>query len=70
MKGEFNKINVDTTDELLDRILDVAAGIKKREDQMRRATRDLRARVAKCIEIGRWDSGIFIVDCDRFVISV
>ena len=44
------------TDELLARILDAAACIKKREDQLRRTTRDLRTRVAKCIEV---DGGIF-----------
>ena len=40
------------TDELLARILDDAACIKKREDQLRRKTRDLRTRVAKCSEVG------------------
>jgi hypothetical protein len=39
------------TDELLARILDAAASIKKREDQLRRTTRDLRTRVAKCTEV-------------------
>jgi hypothetical protein len=42
-------------DELLARILDAAARIKKREDQLRRTTRDLRTRVAKCTEV---DGGI------------
>jgi hypothetical protein len=36
--------------------LDAAARIKKRHDQLRRTTRDLRKRVAKCIEV---ESGIF-----------
>jgi hypothetical protein len=36
--------------------LDVAACIKTREDQLRRTTRDLRTRVAKCFEV---DGGIF-----------
>jgi hypothetical protein len=44
------------TDELLARILDAAAHINKREDQVRRRTRDLRTRVAKCTEVNR---GIF-----------
>jgi hypothetical protein len=44
------------TDELLARILYAAACIKKREDQLRRTTRDLRTRVAKCVEVY---SGIF-----------
>ena len=43
------------TDELLARILDAAAGIKKREDQLRRTTRELRTRVAKGTEV---DGGI------------
>jgi hypothetical protein len=43
------------TDEFLASILDAAACIKKREDQLRRTTRDLRTRVAKCTEL---DGGI------------
>ena len=43
---------VDTRDELFVSILDAAARIKKREDQLRRRRRDLRTRVAKCIEVG------------------
>jgi hypothetical protein len=43
------------TDELLARILDSAACIKKREDQLRRTARDLRTRVAKCTEV---DGGV------------
>ena len=46
---------VDTPDELLARILDAAGCIKIREDQLRRTARDLRTRVAKCIEV---DGGI------------
>jgi len=46
---------VDTPDQLLARVLDAAARIKKREDQLRRTTRDLRTRVAKCTEV---DGGI------------
>jgi hypothetical protein len=41
------KTTVDTPDEPLARILDAAACIKKREDQMRRTARDLRTRVAE-----------------------
>jgi hypothetical protein len=37
----------DKRGELLDRVFDDAACIKKREDQLRRTTRDLNARVAK-----------------------
>jgi hypothetical protein len=44
------------TDKLLARILDAAARMKKREDQLRQTTRDLRTRDAKCTEV---DGGIF-----------
>jgi len=37
-------------DELLVCILYAAANVKKREDQLRRTTRDLRKRFAKCTE--------------------
>jgi phage gpG-like protein len=47
---------VDTADELLADILDAAASIKKREDQLRRTARDLRTRVEKCFEV---DGGIY-----------
>jgi len=47
---------VDTRDELQSRVLDAAGRIKKSEDQLRRTTRDLSARVAKCVEA---DGGIF-----------
>jgi hypothetical protein len=43
---------VDKQDELLARILDAAASINKREDQLRRTTLDLRTRVAKCTDVG------------------
>jgi len=42
---------VDTRYELLARILDAAARVKKREDQLRRTTRDLRTRVANCAHV-------------------
>jgi hypothetical protein len=56
MKSEVYKTKVDTRDELLARILYAAARINKFEDQLRRTTRDLRTRVAKCTEV---DDGIF-----------
>jgi hypothetical protein len=55
MKGEVYKRKVDTPGELLARILDAIACIKKSEDQLRRTTRDLRTRAAKCAET---DGGI------------
>jgi hypothetical protein len=56
MKSEVYKREVDTQDEFLARVLDAAARIKKHEDQLRRKTRDIHTRVAKCIEV---DGGIF-----------
>jgi hypothetical protein len=71
MKNEvYNRKVEDTRDELLARILDAAACIRKREDQLRRTTRDLSTRDAKCIEV---DGGIFEhlwwVNCNNSVIS-
>jgi hypothetical protein len=57
LKGEVYKRKVDTREELIARILDAAAGVKKRQVQLRRTTRDIRTRVAKCIEAA--DGGIF-----------
>jgi hypothetical protein len=56
MKSEGYKRKVDARDELIARIFDASACIKKPEDQLRRSTRDLLTRVAKCIEV---DGGIF-----------
>jgi hypothetical protein len=56
MKSEIHRRMVDMQDELLARNLDAAARIKKREDQLRRITRDIRTQVAKRIEV---DGGIF-----------
>jgi hypothetical protein len=56
MKSEVYKRKVDTRDECLARSLDAAACVKKREDQLRRTTRDLCTRVAKRVEVG---GGIF-----------
>ena len=46
---------MDTRDELLARILGAAAGVKGREDQLRRTTRELQTRVAKGTDV---DGGI------------
>jgi hypothetical protein len=56
MKGKVYKRKVHTQDELLSRILNAVASIKKREDQLRQTTCDLCKRVAKPTEV---DSGIF-----------
>jgi hypothetical protein len=53
--SDVYKRKVDKQNELLARILHAAARIKKHEDQLRRTTRDLRTRVAKCTEV---DGGI------------
>jgi hypothetical protein len=42
LKSEVYKTKADTPDELLARILDAVGCINKREDQLRRTTRDLR----------------------------
>jgi len=51
MKSEDYKRNVDTPDELLSRILDAAAHIKKCEEQLGLTTQDLRTRVAEYTEV-------------------
>jgi hypothetical protein len=56
LKSEADKRSVDTPDKLLAGIFDAAARMEKREDQLRRTTRDLHTRAAKCIE---FDGGIF-----------
>jgi hypothetical protein len=45
-----------TWDELLGRIIDAIALMKERQDELRRATRHVLTRVAKCIDV---DGGIF-----------
>jgi hypothetical protein len=45
-----------TWDELLDRVMDAIARIKERQDKLRRATRHVLTRVAKCIHV---DGDIF-----------
>jgi hypothetical protein len=75
MKSEAKKREVDTWGELLARVLDAAARINKREDQLRRKTRDLRTRVAKCTEVDGeifktlvWTVTNLSFMCDKFVI--
>jgi len=55
MKSEVYKRKVDTADELLASILDVAGCAKGGGDQLRRTTRHIDKRVAKCVEV---DGGI------------
>jgi hypothetical protein len=56
MKSEVYRREVDTWDELLYRIMDAIARIKEGQDELRRATRHVLTRVAKCIDV---DGGIF-----------
>jgi hypothetical protein len=65
MKSEVYSSKLNRQEELLALILDAAARIKKLEDQLRRTTRDLRTRVANWV-----DFRTFIVNCNKFVISV
>jgi hypothetical protein len=57
MKSEVYKGKVNTSDELVARIMNSAAIIKQgRQHNLRRATRTITKRVEKCIEV---DGGIF-----------
>jgi hypothetical protein len=56
MKSEVYRRKADTWDELLHRITDAIARIKERQDELRRATRHVLTRVAKCIDV---NGGIF-----------
>jgi hypothetical protein len=52
IKSEVYKENVNTRDELVDRIMNSAVLIKQeRQDDLRRATRTVAKRVEKCIEL-------------------
>jgi hypothetical protein len=51
MKGEVYIKKVDIRDELLARILDAAARIKKRQDPFRRKTRDLRTQLQNALRL-------------------
>jgi hypothetical protein len=61
VKSEVYKRQVDSCDELLSRISDAAACMKKRDEEFGLATRDLRTRVAKCVEV---DGGISNICCE------
>ena len=56
LKDEVYKDKVNTRDELIVRIMNTAALIKERQDDLRRATRSTVKRIRKCIEVG---GGIF-----------
>ena len=50
--------------------MDAAATIKTREAQLCQTTRHLRTKVAKFFEVDRGDFPTFIVNCNKFIISV
>ena len=57
MTSEVYEGKVNTTDELVARIVNIAAPIaQERQDDLRTATRTIAKRVEKCIEV---DGGIF-----------
>ena len=56
IKSDVYRRKVDTRDEVLDHIMDVIARIKERQDALRRSTRHVLKRVAKCTDV---DGGIF-----------
>ena len=52
MKSEVYKEKVNTRDELVARIVNSAAFVKQeRQDELRRATRNIAKRVQKCTEV-------------------
>jgi hypothetical protein len=51
MKSEVKGRGGGARDELLARILDAAARIKKHKVQLRRTKRDFGTRIAKCVEV-------------------
>jgi len=70
MNSKVYKRKVDTPVELLAHNLDAAACIKKRQAKLRRTTRDLRTRVAKCTEVDGGDFRIFIVIYNKSLIFI
>jgi hypothetical protein len=74
MNKEVYKRKEDAWDELLAQILDPAARIKKRVDQLRRTIRDLRTGIAKCTEADggilntQWTVTNLSFMCNKFVI--
>jgi hypothetical protein len=54
IKSQVYKRKVDTRDEFFAGKLDVVTHVKKREDQLRRTTRELCTRVGKGMEVDGW----------------
>ena len=70
MMSEVYKRQVDTRDELLNRILGASVRVNIIEGKLRRTKSDFRIRVAKCVEADSGVYRIFIMKCNNFVISV
>jgi hypothetical protein len=66
MKSEVYRRKTDTWDELLDCIMGAIARIKERQDELRRATRHVLTRDAKCTDV---DGGIVenLFETNKFV---
>jgi len=69
-KCEVYKRKVGTRNELFARILDAAARIKKREDQLRRTKRNLPHELQSALRLTVWEFRTFIVICQTYVIFV
>jgi len=69
MKSEVHKTKVDTRDKLCDQIMDDIDSINKSYDALRRATRHVLARVAKCMAVdgGILDNVLYWVKYTYFV---
>jgi hypothetical protein len=61
---------VDTRDELLLRVLDVAACMRKHDDQLRRTIHDISTRVAKFIEVDGENFENLFTNLKFFIISM
>ena len=59
----------DERDKLLDHTMDVIASITECQDELRRETRHVLTRVAKCIDIegGIFENALHQVNCTNFV---
>jgi hypothetical protein len=70
MKSEACKREVDTRDELLDRILNASARIKKRGDQLSDVHHANFAHKLQGALKLTWDFRTFIVNCNKFALTV
>ena len=70
IKSEVYKRKAVARHELLDRVLDAAVCVKKREYQLRRKTRDYAQELQSAVRLTVGFSKICIVNCNTFVICV